>query len=107
MTSPEQRAGTAADAVDGIVPRFVVEPDSAEAVADTLAWASRDALSVLTRGAGTKLGWGPAPRAIDVLLSTRRLNKVVAHRHGDLTATVQAGASLAEVTLLSCSIEIT
>ena len=97
MTSPEQRAGTAADAVDGIVPRFVVEPDSAEAVADTLAWASRDTLSVLTRGAGTKLGWGPAPRAIDVLLSTRRLNKVVAHRHGDLTATVQAGASLADV----------
>src|SRR5438552_13079707 len=97
MTSPERRAGTADDAVDGIVPRFVVEPGSAEAVADTLVWASRDTLSVLTRGAGTKLGWGPAPRLIDVLLSTRRLNNVVAHRHGDLTATVQAGASLAEV----------
>jgi glycolate oxidase FAD binding subunit len=92
-----KRAGTPADTVDRIVPRFVVEPDSPEAVAATLEWASREKLSVLTRGAGTKIGWGPPPRAIDVLLSTARLNKVVAHRHGDLTATVQAGAPLALV----------
>jgi len=32
-----------------------------------------------------------------MLLSTSRLNAVVAHRHGDLTATVQSGASLAAV----------
>ena len=30
-------------------------------------------------------------------LSTRRLNAVTDHRHADLTATVQAGATLAEV----------
>jgi glycolate oxidase FAD binding subunit len=91
------RPGTPADAVEGVVPRYVVEPTSAEGVAETLAWASRDKLSVLARGSGTKLGWGPPPRSIDVLISTARLNAIVAHRHGDLTATIQAGATLADV----------
>ena len=51
---------------------------------------------MLTRGAGTKTGWGAEPEA-DIVLSTAKLNAVLAHRHGDLTATVQAGASLAGV----------
>jgi len=49
------------------------------------------------RGSGTKLGWGPTPRSIDVLISTVRLSAVVAHRHGDLTATIQSGATLGSV----------
>jgi glycolate oxidase FAD binding subunit len=91
------RLGAPADAIEGVVPRVIVEPASAEAVAGVLEWASREKLSVLVRGAGTKIGWGPAPRSIDVLMSTARLNAVVAHRHGDLTATVQAGATLSHV----------
>jgi len=90
-------AGTPSDAVNGIVPRYVVEPENPEAVAETLAWASRDRLTVLTRGAGTKSNWGSTPRSIDILLSTRKLSEVVAHRYGDLTATIQAGAPLAKV----------
>ena len=35
------------------------------------------------------------PRAIDVVLDMRRLNRVLAHEHGDLTATIEAGATLA------------
>lgn len=92
-----RRQGTPADAVGGAVPKFVVEPGTAQEVADTLGWASRDNLSVLPRGGGTKLDWGLAPKSIDVVLSTARLNTVVAHRHGDLTATVQAGAPLVQV----------
>jgi glycolate oxidase FAD binding subunit len=91
------RPGTASDAVDGVVPNAVVEPETAEEVSTTLAHASLNGRSVLTRGAGTKIGWGPVPQPIDVLLSTARLNSVVAHRHGDLTATVQSGATLASV----------
>ena len=91
------RDGAAGDAIHDVVPRFVAEPATPEGVAETLAWAARDQLLVFTRGAGTKLDWGPSPRAIDVLISTTRLNSVIAHRHGDLTATVQSGATLAEV----------
>jgi glycolate oxidase FAD binding subunit len=91
------RPGVPADAVEGVVPRIIVEPARFEAVGKLLAWASREKLTVLARGSGTKLGWGPAPHSIDVLLSTARLNAIVAHRHGDLTATIQAGATLADV----------
>jgi glycolate dehydrogenase FAD-binding subunit len=91
------RAGNTEDAVDGVVPKIVVEPPDGEAVAAILAWASREKLSLVPRGSGTKLDWGPTPHSIDLLLSTARLNRVIAHRHGDLTATVQAGATLAAV----------
>lgn len=91
------RLGTPGDAVEGVVPRVVVEPRTGEAAGSVLEWASRDKLSVLVRGSGTKLGWGAAPRQIDVAVSTARLNAVIAHRHGDLTATIQAGAKLVDV----------
>jgi glycolate oxidase FAD binding subunit len=91
------RPGTPTDAVEGVVPRIVVEPASAEGVAAVLGWASRDKLTVLVRGSGTKLGWGQSPRLVDVLISTARLSAVLAHRHGDLTATIQAGAKLRDV----------
>ena len=91
------RAAAAADAIDGVLPRIVVEPPTADAIADTLGWASRDKLSVVIRGGATKLDWGTPPRAVDVVLSTARMRSVLAHRHGDLTATVEAGATLAAV----------
>ena len=91
------RPGTDGDAVDGVVPAVVAEPASPEAAAGVLGWASEHGRSVVVRGGGTKLGWGAPAGTIDVLLSTRRLDAVEAHRHGDLTATVQAGAALADV----------
>lgn len=91
------RPGTAADAVDGVVPEVVVEPGTPAAAAAVLGWASEQRRSVVVRGGGTKLAWGAPLKAVDVLLSTRGLDAVEAHRHGDLTATVQAGAVLADV----------
>ena len=66
-------------------------------IADALARAARDKRTVAIEGAGTKRGWGSIAPAADVTISTRDLNAVVEHRHGDLTATVQAGATLADV----------
>jgi glycolate oxidase FAD binding subunit len=77
----------------------ILEPASADEVSAILAGASRDRQRIVIRGAGTKSTWGepvPAP-AVDLVLSTQKLNRVLAHRHGDLTATMQAGATLANV----------
>src|SRR4029078_1174637 len=74
--------------IDGVVPREMVEPASAEDVAAVLASASKQRTSVVIWGGGTKTGWGRTPSPVDVLLSTTRLNAVVAHEHADLTATV-------------------
>jgi glycolate oxidase FAD binding subunit len=75
----------------------IIEPETATACAAALRQASERRQSVLIRGAGTKIEWGRTPASIDVILSTRRLNRLIAHEHGDLTATAEAGATLADV----------
>ena len=87
----------ATETIDGVAARRVIEPASAEELAATLASASDARTSVVIRGGGTKMGWGRTPSSVDVLLSTKRLNALVAHEHADLTATVQAGARIDEV----------
>jgi glycolate dehydrogenase FAD-binding subunit len=78
-----------------------VAPRNAAEVAETLARASRDGRRVAIRGGGTKADWAPvdpdAGAAPGVVLSTSRLNAIVAHRPGDLTATIEAGAVLDDV----------
>ena len=85
------------ESIDGVAPRHTIEPASAEDVAAALAAAARQRSSVVIRGGGTKMGWGRLPASVDIALSTKRLNAVVAHEHADLTATVQAGARLDDV----------
>ena len=78
-------------------PFVIIEPPDAERAAAVLAWASRDGIPLAIRGGGTKAAWGPPLERVDLILSTRRLDSLVEHRHGDLTATVQAGAPLDRV----------
>lgn len=91
------RPGTADDRVDGEVPPQVAEPESPEAFAGVLARASAQRLVTVIRGGGTKLSWGRPPAAVDLVVSTSRLKRLIAHRHGDLTATIQAGMTLRDV----------
>ena len=91
------RPGTAADRVDGEVPPQVAEPDSPEAFAAVLAHASTERLVTVIRGGGTKLSWGRPPATVDLVISTSRLTRLIAHRHGDLTTTVQAGMTLRDL----------
>jgi glycolate oxidase FAD binding subunit len=86
-----------ADAVDGILPRVVVEAQSRTAAAAALQWAGQRSLSVVIRGGGTKLGWGAVPAPFDVLLDVSRVNRIIDHRSGDLTVSVEAGARLGDV----------
>src|SRR5687768_3273623 len=91
------RPAVASDAIDDVAPRYVAEPDSPEAFAEALAHGSRERMQTVIRGGGTKLGWGRVPAAVDLIVSTTRLNRLIAHRHGDLTATVQPGMRLQDL----------
>jgi glycolate oxidase FAD binding subunit len=91
------RPGTAADRVDGEVPPQVAEPESPDAFAAALAYASAERLATVIRGGGSKITWGRPPAAVDLVVSTRRLNHLIAHRHGDLTVTAQAGMTLRDL----------
>lgn len=101
------RPAHAEDAVDGVVPQIVIEPGNPEEVAAALKIATGAGLKVIPRGGGSKMDWGnrlfgngelgDSERGSDALiLSTRRLNRVVEHAWGDMTATVEAGCTFQE-----------
>src|SRR5439155_292678 len=54
-------------------------------------------LTVVARGAGTKLDWGAPPSRLDLVVDTGRLAGVHRHAAGDLVATVGAGTPLRAV----------
>ncbi|MFL5782811.1 MAG: FAD-binding oxidoreductase [Thermoleophilaceae bacterium] len=72
----------------------MLAPKSYEDAAAALRDAAADGSGVRIRGAGTRLAWGAPAAAPEVELSTARLDAVVEHNAGDLTAVVQAGLPL-------------
>ena len=58
---------------------------------------TRQELQVAPRGGGTKLDWGTAPRAIDLMISTAKLTRILEHAPGDMTITVEAGVTIAQI----------
>lgn len=74
-----------------------VRPADAESCARTLGEASAAKRSVRVRGAGTKDYLGGELAATDLVLATTAMRGIVAHVPADLTVTVAAGTSLAEV----------
>jgi glycolate oxidase FAD binding subunit len=91
------RPGTEADAIDGVVPAIVVAPEHADELAAALAEASRLRAATLLCGGRTKIAWGRPASSIDIVLSTARLGRIVMHSHGDLIATIEAGATIEAV----------
>lgn len=95
------RAGNDEDAVDGILPQMIVEPANAGEIAQALKIATDAGLRVIPRGGGTKIDWGnylrPNGRSGGLILSTRRLNRVIEHAWGDMTATVEAGCTFKQL----------
>jgi glycolate oxidase FAD binding subunit len=89
------RQGTVEDAIDGVVPLRVALPESPEDFASVLADASRQRQLTVLRGGGSKLGWGRVAERIDLVIGTAKLDRLVAHRYGDMTVTAQAGMPLA------------
>ena len=88
------RAASAADAVSGVFPQFVAEPDDEKQLATALALANEAGITVVPRGGATKLDWGNPPKKAELILSTARLNRIVEHAWADLTVTVEAGCTL-------------
>ena len=59
--------------------------------------AKSEGLSVVARGAGTKLDWGNPPASADLMVDLSLMDKVIEHEPGDLVARVQAGTTLAHL----------
>ncbi|MGD0123715.1 MAG: FAD-binding oxidoreductase [Terriglobia bacterium] len=90
-------AACAAWAVGGKVPKYGVEPPTAECVAAVLKIAADHDLAVIPRGNGTQLDLGSPPSRYDLSVSLRKLNRVRHFEPADLTIGVEAGMKLGEL----------
>lgn len=70
-------------------------PASAEDLAAALAGAAERGDSIRITGSGTKLAWGAAMAEPALVLATEKLDRVVEHNAGDMTAIVEAGIPFA------------
>src|ERR1700730_12919874 len=95
VVDPEYfRAATAGEAVCGILPQFVAEPEDEHQLAVALSLANEAGVAVIPRGGATKLDWGNPPKKAELIISTARLNRIVEHAWADLTVTAEAGCTL-------------
>ncbi|MBI3744094.1 MAG: FAD-binding oxidoreductase, partial [Chloroflexi bacterium] len=84
-------------AVDGVVPAAGVSPTTVEQAAAVMKAAHTLGLAVTARGGGTAMSYGAPPERVDVLLSARRLNRILEYEPADLTCTVEAGITLGDL----------
>ena len=84
-------------AIDGVEPLAVVSPSSEDALREVVAAADGAGVAVFPRGGGTRTALGSVPSRAGAVVDMSRLNRVVAHNAGDMTAAFQAGASMSLV----------
>ncbi|MEO0824488.1 MAG: FAD-binding oxidoreductase [Cyanobacteria bacterium J06635_15] len=78
-------------------PACVVYPETEAELAAVMACAHQNRWRVIPFGQGTKLAWGGVGTAVDLMVSTARLNHIVHHAVGDLTVTVEAGVKFTDL----------
>jgi glycolate oxidase FAD binding subunit len=84
-------------AVDGLVPKAVVSPGSAEEVSTVVKYANAEKLTIVSRGNGTMMAGGGIPKKVDIVLSLLRLNRITDNDVANLSLSVEAGMTLSEV----------
>ncbi len=80
--------------VDDVLPEIVLFPNEVEQVSEIMKLASKESLSVLPWGSGTKSALGNKPDRADIVLSTKNLDRIVEHGASDLVTTTQCGITL-------------
>lgn len=83
-------------AVAGAAPQIALFPETIDQISEVMRLVSRESLTVIPMGMGTKSGVGKSLRRADIVLSTRKLNRVIEHESSDLVATTESGITLAE-----------
>jgi glycolate dehydrogenase FAD-binding subunit len=88
-------------AVDGLIPKVAVYPETAAQVATVLQWAQAAKLAVVPRGSGTAIALGGVARRLDIMLSTSRLTQVSDYDVANFTITAGAGTTGSQIAELT------
>src|SRR6202042_2359009 len=83
-----------ADTIAGRQAPYVAAPASTAEASALLRAAAALGLTVVPRGAGRLQHWGNRPDSCDLIVDTRRLDRIVEHVPADFTVTVQGGGGL-------------
>ncbi|MET7467136.1 FAD-binding oxidoreductase [Micromonospora sp. NPDC005686] len=94
---PFARFAGPADEVAGRTARWVAVPGGPHAAAEVLRLAAAYDLTVVPRGAGTKIDWGASPAQVDIMLDTGRLAGVWHESRDAAVAEIGAGTPLRAV----------
>ncbi|WP_353932621.1 FAD-binding oxidoreductase [Okeanomitos corallinicola TIOX110] len=78
-------------------PSCIVYPHTQAELSGVITTADANKWSILPCGNMSKINWGGLSRNIDIVVSTKRINKLIEHAVGDLTITVEAGMKFCEV----------
>ena len=84
-------------ALDGKHPKVVVFPGKIEEISKVVAYANQQRLTIIPMGNGTKMGIGGIPKKMDIVLSTKRFNRITDCDSDNLTLSVESGITLKEV----------
>ena len=73
---------------------LLITPANADEISELLEVAAREALAVIPAGSSFSLDLGNPLARVDVILSSRRMTKLIRHEPADLIATAEAGMTL-------------
>ena len=94
MTTPREAEKYS---IDGLNASFIARPANITDICESLKFAAQDNLAITPWGGGTRITLGNVPKKLDMILETTRLDKIIDHTPGDLTATVQAGITISDL----------
>ena len=97
MSTAAQTSAVDRNAILGVSPRFVVDPESVSDAAASLRSFAGDKLAVAFVGGGTDLELGAPPTRLDVVLRTSKLSHIVEYAPSDQIVAVEAGMTLADL----------
>ena len=81
--------------IEGRTPEAAVLPGSVDEVVAIVAHAMETGVPIVPWGGGSAIGVGAPPARAGLVLVLTRLDALVEHEPGDLTATAQAGITIA------------
>jgi len=84
----------AAYSVGGVLPAAVAAPGTREEAAAVIRHAAEAGWALVPYGGGTRIETGFPPQRLDLVLSTRRLDRVVDYQPDDMTVTVEPGVRM-------------
>jgi glycolate oxidase subunit GlcD len=75
---------------------LVIAPATTGEVAEVISLAAREGLKVIPAGAATWLDAGNLIKRADLILTTRRMTRIIRHEPADLVATAESGVTLSQ-----------